>query len=160
MASKFSHKYLFRIEIDGVERAVFETCSDLAGEVEDVVFSPAGSLRDHSEPGKVKFDDITLTAGKTNSLELYNLWEETVKADAGMDDDTIEVGGGTGSDDTEMHFDIVELNRSGSEKARNRVVTDYVKRYVHGSWDSKANEVVVQSITFKTQQWKPVSKSA
>lgn len=151
---KYSHKYLFRIEMEGVEVAQFESCSDLGVEVADVERWEGGSIIGHYEPGRATFDDLTLTSGKTDSLELHNLFLKTLDPNIGIQG----VGQvGAGENDTEFSFDLIELNRDQSEKARTRVWCWYTKRYVHTQTDNNADETVIQQVVLKVKSFKPIN---
>lgn len=154
MTQKYSHKYLFGIEIDGVEVAQFETCSPLKMGVGAVEHWEGGTLVGHAEPGRLTCEPVTLTSGKTTSLELHSLFMKTLNPAVGAKEASGQIG--AGDNDTEFNYDLVERNRDGSERARNRVYCWYTESYEHGSWDNKADEVVIQSITFKTKYFEPV----
>lgn len=154
MAHKYSHKYLFGIEIDGVEVAQFESCSDLGMEVGDVEHWEGGATVGHFEPGRLTVDDLTLTSGKTTSLELHELFLKTLNPSIGIQGGAGQIG--AGDNDTEFSIDIVERHRDGTEKARTRVYIWYTKRYVHGQYDNKADEVVIQTVVFKVKYFEPI----
>ena len=120
MSNKYSHKYAFAIEIDGVEEAEFESCSDLGMEVGGVEYWGGGTLVAHEEPGRLTVDDVTLTVGKSSSLELHELFKKTLNPAIG-----IGTQQGVGDNDPSFTMDVVEKNRDGSERARTRLNVNY-----------------------------------
>lgn len=135
----YHKKFLFAVEIDGVDVAWFETCSSLEAEV-GVVEQHEGGLigvADQS-PGKLKWTAVTLTVGATNNNELYEWWLLVVDAaaNAGQPDDAYK-----------KNVSIVQKDRDGTERRRHNLVKAWPSKFVFGSWDAKAEENVMEEVT-------------
>lgn len=135
----YDKKFLFAVEIDGLEVAWFETCSSLEAEVGVVEQHEGGGINvaDQS-PGKVKFPAVTLGVGATDNTELYDWWLQVVDAEA----DT-----GEPDDDYKKQAAIVQKDRDGSEKRRFTLYKAWPSKYKAGEWDAKAEENVIEEIT-------------
>jgi phage tail-like protein len=135
----YDKKFLFAIEIDGLDVAWFETCSSLEAEIGVVEQHEGGGINvaDQS-PGKVKFPAVTLTVGATDNQELYNWWLQVIDAaaDTGEPDDTYK-----------KQAAIVQKDRDGTEKRRHTLYKAWPSKYKAGEWDAKAEENVIEEIT-------------
>jgi phage tail-like protein len=135
----YDKKFLFGIEIDGLEVAWFETCSSLEAEIGVVEQHEGGGINvaDQS-PGKVKFAAVTLGIGATDNEELYKWWLQVIDAaaDTGEPDDTYK-----------KNCAIIQKDRDGSEKRRHTLYKAWPSKYKAGEWDAKAEENVIEEIT-------------
>ena len=135
----YDKKFLFTVEIDGLDVAWFEACSSLEGEVGVVEQHEGGSITvaDQS-PGKVKFSQVTLSIGATDNDELYKWWLRVadVESDTGEPDDTYK-----------KNCAIVQKDRDGSEKRRHSLYKAWPTKYKAGEWDAKAEENVIEEVT-------------
>jgi phage tail-like protein len=141
------HKYKFIIEIDGVVRAAFTTCSELNIEAANVAHREGGRLQPHNAPGTVTFPEITLTRGQTDDFDLYNWFK-----------DTFDAAAGTGLDTPDIYrtFDIIQQNRKGEAVERYTVYDAYARTYGGGDWDNNADEVRMESVTVQPDRWERV----
>jgi phage tail-like protein len=65
--------YRFLVEIDGIQQAAFAECSGLGSEIEVVEYRDGGEGSPvRKVPGRVRYPDIVLKWGVTDSRELYN----------------------------------------------------------------------------------------
>ena len=137
-------KHSFVIEIDGVARAAFTTCSDLKAEVANVTLREGGRLHPHNSPGLVTFPEITMSRGSCADLDLYNWFKDCYDAAAG-----------TGMDDPDLFrtFDIVQMNRKGEEVERYTVYGAYCRSYSAGSWDNNADEIRMEEVIIQPDYW-------
>lgn len=137
-------KYKFFIEIDGIARAAFARCSELAIEAANVAYREGGRLQPHNAPGLMTFPEITLERGACEDFDLYN-WMK----------DTFDAGAGTGLTTPDIYrtFDIVQLTRDGEEVERYTVYDAYCRRYSPGDWDNDADEVRIESVVIQPDRW-------
>jgi len=137
-------KYKFVIEIDGIARAAFKTCSDLRINTETVAYREGGRLNAHKAPGLVEFPPITLERGKTNDFDLYNWFLDTFKASSGT---------GEVTPDLYRNFDIVQQDRKGNEVERYTIFDAYCSEYGAGDWDNDASEVALEQVVVELDRW-------
>jgi len=65
--------YRFLVEIEGIQQAAFAECSGLGSEIEVVEYREGGEGSPVRKlPGRVRYPDIILKWGVTDSRELYN----------------------------------------------------------------------------------------
>ena len=140
----WNKKYSFIIEIDGIARAAFTTCSDLSVEADTVKHREGGRLNPHKAPGLVEFDPITMERGKTIDYDLYNWMKDTFNASSGT---------GQVTPDLYRQFDIVQLNRLGEEIERHTVYDAWCKKYTAGVWDNNASEILMESVVIECDRW-------
>jgi phage tail-like protein len=142
----YDKKFLFTVEIDGLDVAWFESVSGLESEIGVVDQHEGGdpNVADQS-PGKVKFNQVTCTIGATANRELWDWWELVIDAEAG-----------TGAVDNEYkkNISIVQKDRDGSEKKRWNLYECWPCKFKAGEWDAKAEENVMQEVTFVVKRWK------
>lgn len=135
----YDKKFLFAVEIDGLEVAWFETVSGLEFEVGVVEQREGGNINvaDQS-PGLVKFSAVTLTVGSTDNRELYD-WALLVvdaAANAGLVDKSYK-----------KNVAIVQKDRDSTEKRRYNLFEAWPSKYKAGEWDAKAEENVMEEVT-------------
>ena len=72
--------YSFLVEIDGISSSLFEEVSGLDAEVEVIEFREGGDALTSSRklPGRVKYSNVTLKRGLTNSRDLWDWWQTVV----------------------------------------------------------------------------------
>lgn len=130
-------RFKYIVEVDGVARAGFVTCSDISLVAETVEYREGGRLHPQKGPGTVSFPDITLERGACDDFDLYNWTKDTYDAAAGT---------GMVTPDLYRNVEIIQLDRDGSEKERFVLYDAYVKEYVGGSWDNNASEVRMEKV--------------
>jgi phage tail-like protein len=142
----YDKKFLFTVEIDGLDVAWFEKVSGLEKEVGVVEQHEGGdpNVADQS-PGKVKFSEVTLTIGATDNRELYDWSELVIDAEAGT---------GAVDNDYKKNVAIVQKDRDGSEKRRWNLFECWPKKFSAGEWDAKAEENVMQEVVLVVKRWK------
>jgi len=136
----YDKKFAFIVEIDGVGWAGFTTCSEIAGEFEDVNHREGGRRHPHKAPGLVDFPDVTLTRGSTEDFDLYNWFKECYDAAAGT---------GQAPPDLYRTVDVVQLDEEGEELRRYRLYKAYCKRWSSGDWDNNASEALMESVVIR-----------
>ena len=128
--AKYHKKYTFRVEIDGIEKAAFRTVGGpLQVSVEVVEENEGGSLSPSKEMGRVTYENVTLTGGVTDNIELW----EWMKAAIDGDDAAAE-----------KDLSIVQTDRAGEEIRRWDCFSCKPVRFVAGDWDATASENVVE----------------
>lgn len=140
-------KYSFIVEVDGVARAAFTTCSELRIKIDTVAYREGGRLHAHKSPGLVEFPPITLGRGVTDDFDLYSWIRDSYDAAAGT---------GMVTPDLYRTLDIVQLDRDGSEKERYRVYAAYAAEYAAGDWDNNSNETRMEELVFECDYWERV----
>ena len=137
----------FWIEIDGIVRAAFSTCSEVAAETENVQYSEGGRGHAHNAPGRTTFPEITLERGATDDFDLYNWFLDTYNA-----------ASGTGLNEAELYrtFDIVQVDRQRVPVERYTIEKAYCRRFSSGAWDNNANEVRIESVTVQADSFRRV----
>lgn len=72
----------FSLEIDGVTLAYFTGCSGLSMEFEPISFKQGDGkmIVEHKRPGRPKYGEVVMKRGLTNSTDLYDWFDEVVKA--------------------------------------------------------------------------------
>lgn len=140
----YHKKFSFVVEIDGVARAAFTTCSELRINVDTVEHREGGRLHPHKAPGLVNFPPITLDHGVAEDLDLYNWIKDTVDASAGT---------GIVTPDLYRTLEIVQLDRAGDELERYVCYDCWAKEYSAGDWDNNASEVRMEQVVFECDYW-------
>lgn len=142
---RYDKKFLWAVEIAGLEVAWFETCSELSSEIGVVEQHEAGviNVADQS-PGKVKFPPITLTIGATDNTELYDWYIQVIDAAANS---------GEPDDDYKKNVSLVQKERDGTNKKRFNLFEAWPNKYVAGDWDAKAEENVIEQVELTYKRW-------
>jgi phage tail-like protein len=148
---RYDKKFLFAIEIAGLQVSWFHKISSLENESTVIEQFEAGNnnVADQS-PGRVKFSPVTLSIGATDNKELYN-WRQQV-VDASAD---------TGEPDAEYkrNVAVLVLDRNGKEKRRYNLFEAWPSKYVAGEFDAGAEENVVEECTLTYKRFERIDKS-
>lgn len=141
----FFAKHDFIVEIDGIRRAGFETCSELDVESTVIELHEGGRATPHKRPGKQKFANITLERGVTIETDIYDWFQQTAK---------MATGRGLKVADLKRTFDIVVLDRDGSERRRYTVNGAFPVKFVAGSFDGKSEtDAQIESVELAIDYW-------
>ena len=142
---RYDKKFLFAVEIAGLEVAHFTSVSGLESELGIVVQDEGGLITTADEsPGKVKYPPVTLSIGATDDRELYDWHLQCVDAAANT---------GEPDDDYKRNVAIVQKERDGTEKKRFNLFKAWPHKYVAGDWDASAEENVIESVTLVVHRW-------
>ena len=133
-------KFKFVVEIDGVQRAHFMSCSEIKATVETVEYREGGRLHPHKSPGLVSFAPVTLARGVCEDKDLYNWFKDCVDSAAGT---------GMKVPDLFRNVEIVQMDRDGSEMERTILYDCYCKEFSAGDWDNKANEHRMETVVIE-----------
>ena len=128
--AKFHKSFKFIIEIDGIEKMAFRTCSGLKGVIGVVEEDEGGANITSKELGKFKVDNVTLTNGVTDNTEMYDWFKEAKNG---------QEGEGRG-------LSIVQLDREGNEIKRWDLEGVKPVSFMAGSWDASAEENTVEEM--------------
>lgn len=137
----YSQKWNYQIEKDGVVVAKMRTCSEINWEAQDVDVPEAGNPLLHKEPGAIDVPDVTMERGIGVDEDFHELAKKTI--------DFIE-GGGVVTDALKDDYDVVDLDRDGSEIRRVTMVNAYIKGYSFGDRDASARgEITIEKVVFR-----------
>lgn len=145
---RFHHKHRFIVEIDGIAHAGFQKCSELSAEAAEITYYEGGSITPYKSAGKLSFPNITLERGAAfadSDLYLWFLQVADAAANAGLADPLYK-----------RTFDIVQLDRDGTEMRRYTVYGAFPVKFTAGSWDNEADEVVIEMVELAMESWEVV----
>lgn len=132
-------RFAFIVEIDGIERSAFKTCSDIAAVAETVEHREGGRRHPHKSPGLVTFEPVTLERGvaEGDDTDLLNWFRSTYDA-----------ASATGQNAPTIYrtVSIVQLDMDGSIKKRFTLYNAFCKEFRVNGWDNDANEVSIESV--------------
>jgi phage tail-like protein len=146
---RYAKKFMFAVEIDGLEVAWFSKASGLEAEADVVEQHEGGDpvVADES-PGKIKYADIVLEVGVTDNTELYDWWSLVHDAINGI---------GEEDDDYKKNVAIIQKNRHGQPRWRFEIDRAWIKKYVGSDFDASASENAVEQVTLRYRKWKRVA---
>jgi phage tail-like protein len=122
--------FRFRVEIDGITQAGFSECSGFGSTVEVIEYREGGEPNKvHKLPGRVKYPDITLKWGLTDSRELYDWHLAAVNG---------QVQRKNGS--------IVLLDDDGQEKVRWNFNKAWPTKWEGPAFVAKGNDVAIETL--------------
>lgn len=133
----FYERFNFIIEIDGIRRAAFNSCSELSVEVGKVELREGGRSIPHKKPGLQNFTDVTLGRGATPDRDLYEWMEQVAKMTTGV---------GEIADSYKRELDIVQVDRNGAERRRWTLTKAFPLKFVAGEWDATSEEAVMEQV--------------
>lgn len=123
--------YNFLVEIDGLAQASFSECNGLDSTTEIIEYREGGDNTTMRKlPGKTTFSDITLRAGLTSSVELWE-WRK------GVTDGFPERKNGS--------IVVYDLANS-TEVARYNFIRAWPSRYEGPAFDATANDVAIETL--------------
>jgi phage tail-like protein len=121
--------YLFKIEIDGLTQAHFRECSGLSSSVE-IVENPEGGMGHVSKiPGRVKFPNLVLKRGLTDSTELYD-WHN-----AALQGQVVRKNGS-----------VIQVDSTGQEKKRWNFVEGWPTKWDGPTFNASGNDLSVETL--------------
>lgn len=133
------HKgFLFQVEILGVESARFQYAGPLKLEVAVIEQWEGGAIAADTSPGRVKTPTVTLKRGVTSDIDLWK-WMKQVA--------NIAANSGVVDDEYKRTFDIVQLDRDGTELRRWTLHDAWPSSLTAGEWDNTADKNVIEEVT-------------
>jgi phage tail-like protein len=131
-AREYDEQSMFVLEIDNIEVAFFETCSEFEDESGLTEQREGGNKAVASKTNGIEtLTPITLSRGATKDMALYD-WRQEVKTQ--------------GSRAAERNASIVQLNPDGSPKSRINLKRAWPGKYKRGPWDAKSDDTVKEEI--------------
>lgn len=122
--------FRFLVEIQGITQAGFSGCSGFGSTVEVIEYREGGDPTPVRKlPGRVKFPDITLKWGLTDSRELYDWHLSVVKG---------QIQRKNGS--------IIVLDDSGVEKVRWNFLNAWPTKWEGPDLNAKGNDVAIETL--------------
>ncbi len=130
-------KHNFLVEIDGIIRAGFVTCSELKATVEPIEFREGVDLEPEKLPGLANMENITLTWGSSTDLELWDWFRQVVdfRAQGGLTDDAVI-----------RSMEIIQRQRDNTDAFRWPINEAWPTEIMLGDWDKNANEITIQQV--------------
>ena len=121
--------FLFRVEIDGITQAHFRECTGLGSSVE-VIENPEGGKGQVSKiPGRIKYPNIVLKWGLTDSTDLYEWHRRALQG-------TVD----------RKHGSIVQLDFQGGEKARWNFTDGWPTKWDGPSFNAGGSDLSVETL--------------
>lgn len=121
--------YLFRVELDGISQAHFRECSGLGSSVEVIENPEGGKGQVGKLPGRVKYPNIMLKWGLTDSTELYEWHRSALHG-------TI----------VRKHGSIVQLDGKGVEQARWNFTNGWPTKWDGASFNAGGSDLSVETL--------------
>ncbi len=140
----FDKKFKFIVDVDGLQSAAFQKCSELAAEVAKIEYYEGGALIANKSPGRITIPDITLERGATRDNDLFTWFSAVVSLTSQL---------GSIEPLFKRNFDIVQMDRDGSELVRFSIHGAWPIRFSAGDWDNEADENRIESVTLSIDGW-------
>jgi phage tail-like protein len=121
--------YLFRVELDGITQAHFRECTGLGSSVEVIENAEGGRAQVSKLPGRIKYPNIVLKWGLTDSTELYEWHRSALHG-------TIQRKSGS----------IVQLDVKGDEKARWNFTDAWPTKWDGASFNAGGSDLSVETL--------------
>ncbi len=134
----FHKKFKYIVEIDDIEHAGFQKCSELSVEIANVQYYEGGSLIPNKSPGRLTFPDVTLERGATQDRELFDWFSDVAITSSGL---------GLNDNYYKRNLDIVQQDRDGTTLRRWSLTGAWPVKFVAGEWDNESDENVIESVT-------------
>ncbi|WP_168120988.1 phage tail protein [Paenibacillus sp. HB172176] len=124
--------FRFRVEVEGLEQAGFSEVSGFEATFDVIEYREGDELiTPRKLPGLVKYGNITLKWGTTESMELYEWLQECVEG-------TIE----------RKTITIIALDEEGSDVATWQVIESWPVKYSAPTFNGVGTEVALEFIEF------------
>lgn len=134
----FHKKFKFLVEVDSVDHAGFQKCSELSVEIANVQYFEGGSLIPNKSPGRLSFPDVTLERGATEDRDLFDWFSDVAITASGL---------GLTEPNFKRNLDIVQQDRDGTTLRRWSLTGAWPVKFVAGEWDNESDENVIESVT-------------
>jgi phage tail-like protein len=126
------HNYRFLVEIDGVVGAGFNVTT-ISDSTQDTIEYREGNetLTVRKVPGSVKYGNVTLKRGITNSTEFYN-WRKQVEQGK--------------LKDARRNMVFILIDEEGKAKAKCEFSNAWPSKYDASDLDGKGNDVTIETL--------------
>lgn len=129
--------FRFFVEIDAVIKAGFSECSGFGSELEVIEYREGGDdATVRKLRGKVKYPDITLKWGITDSMDLYNWHLSAVKGELKKRNGAI----------------LLLDERTREERARWNFYAGWATKYTAPSFNAKGNDVAIDTFVIACER--------
>ena len=139
MANRRDHDHIsasyFRVEIAGVEVGAFTAIDGLELSIDVIEFADGSDLTVRKRPGRVRYPNIVLRRGYTNSDELWNWIEAGAQG-------RVERRSGS----------IILLEEDGTELSRYNIHEGWPCRWKLGPWDARAAATVIEELEIAVER--------
>lgn len=142
----FHKKFLFTVEIPGVEWAGFQKCGEIKSTTAVVEQWEGGAIVADKSPGRMKMADVTLERGATSDLDLWR-WYKQVN----------DASNGTGAVDEvyKKTVNVTQHDRDGSVLRRWELLKAWPTEYSAGDRDNTADGNAIEALTLTYQYFTP-----
>ncbi|MBD2867592.1 phage tail protein [Paenibacillus arenilitoris] len=124
--------FRFRVEIEGLEQAGFSEVSGFEATFDVVEYREGNELiTPRKLPGLIKYGNITLKWGTTESMELYEWLQECAEG-------TVE----------RKTITIIALDEEGGDVATWQVIEAWPVKYTAPTFNGTGNEVALELVEF------------
>ncbi len=130
-------RHNFLVEVDGIQRAGFVTCSELKRTIEIIEHREGLDIEPEKLPGLATTENITLTWGASDDFEFWEWFQDVVdsRSQGGLTDDLII-----------RSMDIVQRQRDQNDAYRWTVDEVWPSEVSLGEFDKNANELTIHSV--------------
>lgn len=137
-------KFLWIAQIDGIQHAGFQKCSEIRGEVTEIEYSEGGAFTPQKSPGRVVFPNVTLERGQSGDFDLFAWFEQVI--DITVVGPAEGVGTGLAEPDFRKEVDIIQLSRTKEPLFGWRLLRAWPRMFAAGEWDAEADEKVINKV--------------
>lgn len=136
---RIDQKWQYRVRIQDLVVGHFNQVSSLEGEVEMTEYHQGGDPDPALQtPGKRKHTDVTLSAGASESDELWTWWQQVYDVE----------GRGENLDVLRKKVFVDVLGRDGETVLRTHTLNRAIpKKFVAGDFDANSSDNVIEQIT-------------
>jgi phage tail-like protein len=128
--------YRFLVEIDSIQQAAFAECSGLGSEIEVVEYREGGEGSPvRKVPGRVRYPNIVLKWGVTDSRELYNWHLQIING-------TLERKNGS----------VILHDDQGQEKVRWNFSDAWPSKWEGPTLNARGNDVAIEALTLTCER--------
>jgi phage tail-like protein len=142
-------KYAFTVKIDGIVRAAFQKCSELAANIDEIEYSEGGALIPEYSAGRVNFEPLTLERGESADEDMYLWFTQHFDPASGK--------GNAKTQDYQRNLTIDQRDRAGNVVRSWLVRRAQQKTYSAGDWDNDANEKKIEKVVLLHHGFEMVS---
>ncbi len=124
--------FRFRVVIDGIQVAGFSDASIPDITVDSISYREGTDAPyERKLSGLVKYGNITLKKGLTDSLDLYNWHQQVVQ---------------TGASGARKNLSLILIDEAGEDQAQWDVIESWPTKYDPSDFSAKGNDVMVESL--------------
>lgn len=133
--------FRFRVEIDGIQQAGFSEVAGFDSSVEVIDYREGNeATHERKLPGLTKYGNINLKWGITDSMEIYNWYQEIVNGNI-----------------QRKNISIILIDEAGDDKARWEIVNAWPSKYDPPDFNAKGSDVAIENLEIVHEGMKRVS---